>query len=138
MTDNFEKEEDINQIDTQSLPASRVDSCFCCKLAFGVTLLFFLSVGLSFLVFYLAEHSLGFLLMLLSFNMFCILYFGRVVITHLIFPFGQRLIKFNFHQQMNLKMTREMQSTLERVEQALVEMQKSSFNLELPSLMTTY
>lgn len=121
-TENLEKEEDLIQIDTEALPASRTDPSFCCKLALGVTLLVLLAAGLSLVVFWLAEHSLSFLLMLVVVNMLFILYFGNVMITHLIFPFGQKLVKFNFHQQMNLKMTKEVQVTLERVEQALVEM----------------
>lgn len=57
-----------------------------------------LIVGLSLVVFFAAEHSLAFLLLLLIGNLALIIWLGKKIVATLLFPYGQPLVKFSYHQ----------------------------------------
>ena len=45
-----------------------------------------------------------------------IIYGAKAGIKSLLFPYGTEFIKFQYHQQMNLKMSTETKNTLNRVQ----------------------
>ena len=86
------------------------------------------------LLFMWLENTLTFLLLLLIFNALMLLWLGKVAIKHLLFPFGQSLVKFNYHQQMNEKMTKELKGTLIKVRAVVEQIGASREHLQITQL----
>jgi len=67
------------------------------------------------------------LLLLIVFNTLVLLYLGKLAIKYLLFPYGQWLVKHEYHQGMNLKMVKEIEGTIEKVLETLEQMSDSEF-----------
>ena len=68
------------------------------------------------------EHHLSFLVLIFLFNTFVILKFAKVGISMLLFPYGSAFVKFQHHQTMNLKMSKEMIKVIDLVKAHINEL----------------
>ena len=68
------------------------------------------------------EHHLSFLVLIFLFNTFVILKFAKSGISMLLFPYGSAYVKFQHHQTMNLKMSKEMIKTIDLVKAHINEL----------------
>jgi hypothetical protein len=89
---------------------------------------FGLIIGLVIIVTLSSGSNLGLLFLILAFNVVCLMWLGKTAIKHLLFPYGQGLIKFNYHQKMNLKMTKEIQTTIQKTLATLEHMSQNDFS----------
>ena len=94
-------------------------------------------ITLGIVLFIFLQHNLSFLVYIMLGNVILILLLGRTAISHILFPFGQKLGKYYYHQQMNEKMTKEMQTTLVKVEEIIDKMSLPEYTLQLAQVFSS-
>lgn len=91
------------------------DSNFTCKyialIVFTCALIIAASIGLYFWL----EHHLSFLTLIFLVNTVLLLKLAKPGISMLLFPYGSSMIKHQYHQTMNFKMSREMIKVIDLV-----------------------
>jgi uncharacterized membrane protein len=90
-------------------------------------------VSVNIILYSIFGNAWVFLLFLVLLNALLAVHYGKIAIKHLLFPFGQNLVKHNYHRQMNEKMANELKSTLGKVKEIIDQMNINSHTPQITS-----